>query len=428
MTLPRTHRRAILSLLLRRAEVRLRGLKFSVRDETEIPVHDLLRIDTCWALGVGMAMFDMVRGADFQARHLVLALRAGEPYRVARALAMEAAFVAMGGSRSRERAARLIEASQELAQRVKHPYAIGLATLTAGNAAWLDGRWREAREHCERAEVILREQCTGVDWEVLTAQLFDLVSLFFMGEVAALSRRLRPLLEEADARGNRLRATFLRTGFCSHVVWLAADDPDRARHELRIGVEGWTQGERFDYLHLWLRGARTDIALYSGEGLEVSPGVEKAWRPAARTLDRFVQAGFIRGLETRARRRLGLAAQAASATERRDLLRGAEKHAGTILREKTRWGDALAHSLRAGAAATRGETDRALDLLGLAEQGLTAADMALHAAVARRRRGALMGGDAGRVLVAAADAMMAAQGIRNPERMAAMLAPGGWPA
>ncbi|PYP99502.1 MAG: serine/threonine-protein kinase PknK, partial [Acidobacteria bacterium] len=85
MRLPRTHRRAILSLLLRRAQVRLRGLSFKERDETEIPVHDLLRIDTCWALGVGMAMFDMVRGADFQARHLVLALRAGEPYRVARA-------------------------------------------------------------------------------------------------------------------------------------------------------------------------------------------------------------------------------------------------------------------------------------------------------------------------------------------------------
>jgi serine/threonine protein kinase len=426
MSLPRTHRRAILSLLLRRAEVRLRGLNFRVRDETEIPVHDLLRIDTCWALGVGMAMFDMVRGADFQARHLVLALRAGEPYRVARALAMEAAYVAMGGSRSREKAARLLAASEKLAARVGHPYAIGLTTLTAGNAAWLDGRWREAREHCERAEKILREQCTGVDWEVLTAQLFDLVSLFFTGEVAALSRRLLPLLEEADGRGNRLRATFLRTGFCSHIVWLAADDPGRARQELQTGLEGWTQGERFDYLHLWLRGAQTDIALYSGEGLDVSPGVEKAWRVAARTLDRFVQAGFIRGLDTRARRRLAMAVQTTTGREREDLLRGVEAHARTILREKTRWGDALALLLRAGAAATRGDTERALALLEPAEAGLAGADMALHAAAARRRRGALMGGDAGRVLVSAADAVMTAQGIRNPERMTAVLAPGRW--
>jgi hypothetical protein len=37
-----------------------------------------------------------------------------------------------------------------------------------------------------------------------------------------------------------------------------------------------------------------------------------------------------------------------------------------------------------------------------------------------------MGGDAGRVLVSAADAVMTAQGIRNPERMTAVLAPGRW--
>ena len=426
MTLPRTYRRAILSLLLRRAQVRLRGLSFRARDETEVPVHTLLRIDTCWALGVGLAMFDMVRGADFQARHLVLALQAGEPYRVARALAMEAAYIAMGGNRSRERAARLIDASTDLAKRVKQPYAIGLATLTAGNAAWLDGRWREARDHFGRAEAIFREQCTGVDWEILTAQLFDLVSLFLLGEVAALSRRLGPLIEEAEGRGNRLRAAFLRTGFCSHVVWLAADDPVRAREELQAGFEGWTQGEPYDYLHLWLRAAQTDIALYAGERLDPPRGVEKAWRPAAQTLDRFVQVGFIRGLDTRARRRLGLAAQTADPAERENLLRVAEEHAAAILREKTRWGDPLALMLRAGAASTRGETERARLLLASAEAGLAGADMALHAAVARRRRGESMEGDAGRDLVAAADAWMTGQGIRNPERMAAMLAPGLW--
>jgi len=121
-----------------------------------------------------------------------------------------------------------------------------------------------------------------------------------------------------------------------------------------------------------------------------------------------------------------MAAQAADALERQALVGGVEGHARTILREKTRWGDALALLLRAGAAATRGETERALSLLEAAETGLAAADMALHAAVARRRRGELLGGDSGRALVAAADAWMASQAIRNPERMTAMLAPGRW--
>jgi hypothetical protein len=372
-----------------------------------------------------MSLFDMVRGADFQARYLVLALRAGEPYRVARALAMEGAYVSMGGNRSRQRTRRLLHASRTLAERVNHPYAIGLATLTEGNAAWLDGRWREARTHCERAEEILRERCTGVDWEVLTAQLFGLASMFFLGELAALSQRLRALLEEAEGRGSLLRATLLRIGFCSHVAWLAADDPARAREELETGLLGWRRTS-FDYMSLWVRAAHTDIALYSGEALAASERVSESSRAFARTLDRFVQAGFIRGLDTRARRRLAMAAQAPNRGERDELLRGVEGHARTILRERTQWGDSLALLVRAGAAATRGEGEPALRLLQSAEAGFDAAAMALHAAAARRRHGEIVGGDAGRDLVRSADVWMDGQGIKAPERMTAMLAPGRW--
>jgi hypothetical protein len=48
--------------------------------------------------------------------------------------------------------------------------------------------------------------------------------------------------------------------------------------------------------------------------------------------------------------------------------------------------------------------------------------MALHAMVARRRRGQLTAG--GTALIKNADEWMAAQSIRNPGRMADMLAPG----
>ena len=425
MKLPATPRQAILSLLLHRARIRLRGLRFHERDETQISAQDLLRIDTCWAVGVGLAVLDMIRGADFQARHLVLALRAGEPYRVARALAMEAAYVALGGNRSRARAQRLLDTSHALAERVNHPYAIGLATVTSGNAAWLDGRWRESLVLSEKAERILRERCTGADWEIFIAQLFGLASMFFLGEISALSRRLPSLLEEAEGRGNLLRATFLRIGFCSHVAWLAADDPETAGRELEAGLTGWRR-QRFDYRHLWVRGAQTDIALYRGEVPAVSERLDPGSRPFARMLDRFVQTGFIRGLDTRARRRLATAAQTGSPAERNALLRGAEEHARAILGERTRWGDPLAALIRAGAAATRGETEAALRFLESAEAGFTAASMSLHAVAARRRRGELMGGDAGRELVSASDTWMTAQAIKAPERMAAVLAPGRW--
>ena len=52
--------------------------------------------------------------------------------------------------------------------------------------------------------------------------------------------------------------------------------------------------------------------------------------------------------------------------------------------------------------------------------------MSLYAAAARRCRGLIIGGAEGATLVSEADAWMRNEGIRNPERMTAMLAPGRW--
>ncbi len=90
------------------------------------------------------------------------------------------------------------------------------------------------------------------------------------------------------------------------------------------------------------------------------------------------------------------------------------------------WVDPLAALVLAGVADHRGETARAMALLVSAEDGFTAADMGLHVACVRRRRGELLGGDMGRSLVDTADAWMTGQAIKNPQRMTAMLAPGRW--
>ena len=52
------------------------------------------------------------------------------------------------------------------------------------------------------------------------------------------------------------------------------------------------------------------------------------------------------------------------------------------------------------------------------------AEMALCAASVRRQLGRIVGGDEGRQMVAGADAWMAAQEIRRPDRMAELYAPG----
>src|SRR5262249_26051137 len=75
--------RSPLGLLWRRAQIRLRGLRFREREESEIPAKELIKIDTCWSVSIGLGIVDTLLGADFQARHLLLALKAGEPFRIA---------------------------------------------------------------------------------------------------------------------------------------------------------------------------------------------------------------------------------------------------------------------------------------------------------------------------------------------------------
>ena len=53
---------------------------------------------TCWAVAEGLALVDNIQGAAFQTLHLMLALDTGEPSRIGRALAMEAAFSASSGA------------------------------------------------------------------------------------------------------------------------------------------------------------------------------------------------------------------------------------------------------------------------------------------------------------------------------------------
>ena len=77
--------------------------------------------------------------------------------------------------------------------------------------------------------------------------------------------------------------------------------------------------------------------------------------------------------------------------------------------------------------ACEGNDALAIELLLRAEAEFEGAEMALHAAVSRHRRGELSGGDEGRRLVEDALAYLDAQGVEEPARFLWMLAPFGAP-
>ncbi|HEX7453133.1 MAG TPA: AAA family ATPase, partial [Polyangiaceae bacterium] len=76
---PHSSSAAVGSLLYHRARMRLRGLTFKSTASELCRPSDLTRVDVAFSATTGLSMVDVVRGADFGAQHLLLALEAGEP-------------------------------------------------------------------------------------------------------------------------------------------------------------------------------------------------------------------------------------------------------------------------------------------------------------------------------------------------------------
>ncbi|MCU1279309.1 MAG: hypothetical protein JWM53_2855, partial [bacterium] len=95
-----------------------------------------------------------------------------------------------------------------------------------------------------------------------------------------------------------------------------------------------------------------------------------------------------------------------------------------IERARMPWATPLGTLIRAGAAALTDDSARAASLCEVAARELDAAGMSLYATVARLRLGHVIGGGDGYALVTAANEWMQAQQVREPRRLAAVLAPG----
>jgi tetratricopeptide (TPR) repeat protein len=332
-------------------------------------------------------------------------------------MAFEVAQTAAQGGGKREVALQLAERTERLAERAANPHAIGLAIWARGLSSYLVGQWKNSAEFCERAAEILRDQCTGVAWELTIAQRFMLSSLMFLGEMVELSHRVPQLLAAALEQGNLFAATDLRTRM--NPIWLAADNPDRAREEVISALTTWPR-KGFHLQHYSSLVALAQIELYTGDYEVAWQHLEGQIKPLEKSMLLRIQGLRIEAKHLRAR--LALASAAGPQRERR--LRIAEDLANSIANEQMTWSNPLAMLIHAGLAHRRGDDSRATALISRAIEGFEASDMTLFAAVARRRLGELRGGDDGGELVRQADDWMSKQQIKNPAAVANLMAPG----
>ena len=421
MSLPVTPRRALFSLLTQRARLRIRGLGFKERDPSQIAPAELTRIDVCWSAGAGLSVVDTIRGADFQARGLLLSLAAGEPSRIARSLAMEAAHAASTGGSNRKTTAQLLDRASALASRVEDPNASGMVALARGVCAYLEGQWTLAQSECDRAETIFRDGCTGVAWELDTSHAFALWALSHQGAVAELSHRWPILLDLARARGD-LYAVMNLSSYIMSIVRLAADEPNTADRELRQTMSQWSR-EGYHVQHNDALWAAVQIELYRGDGTAAWNLIDRSWSALRRSLLLRVQ--FIRTSMNFLRAR---AALAAAVTLRRSQLAGvqsllavARRAARRLERERMPCPTAYALLIRGALAAISGDSARAVALLTDAVACFEGVDMRLCAAATRHRLGELQGGALGQAQIDRAARWMADENIKNPDRMAAMI-------
>ncbi|MBI4509934.1 MAG: protein kinase [Deltaproteobacteria bacterium] len=420
LSYPKTPKRALASIILGRARLALRGLRFRRRDTSEVSGRDLARVDACWSAGIGLSLSDHIRGGAFQARGLLLALRAGEPSRVARGIAMEAIYTLGQGIKKKAKVEQLIQSAEMLANKAGDPYSMALAFGAKAQASYLWGQWKLALEQNEQAELLFRERCVGVHWEIAICRMWITRSLYFLGRIGELRQRVADYLGAFRERGNLHGETTMRASVGAFVA-MAADAPEAAHDEVRRAIGNWSR-QGFHFQHYYSLYSRASLHAYQGRFDLAVKDLREEWPALRHSLLLRVQMIRIWMHEIRARALIG--ASTLAPAEKTRLLNQAERDAVRLAKEGLPWTTALASLLRAGTSAARGHLELAATWLSEAERGFMGVDMPLYAAAARRRRGALLGGDEGQSLAFSATAWMLGETIRNPDRMTGTLAPG----
>lgn len=410
----------LILLVVYELALRVRGIAFRERDRSELPARELTRIDIYWAASATLVAQRPLVSKIFQKKYLLLALRAGEPTRIARGLAMEAGTSAVGGVATHGRTTRLLQAAQALAERVDDPYSSASVVFAEGSTALFEGRFRHAREMCDRAAEDYRSCPSDTTFEMQGASLLSMMALFHLGEMAELARRMPLLVHSARQRGDVYLQCAARIGVMN-AVWLAADDPERAKRELDEAMAQWgSADEQVQQYHELV--ARVQLDLYTGER-GFTPESVRTWWTSFRRAQLF-RVQLLRILLWHLRGRVALGAFDKSARDPSALARAALGDARRILRENQKWSNPLGRLLEGAAFARRGDKERALACVASATEGFEASDMALWAAAARWRHGELIGGERGRKLIDEAEARFRDQAVKEPAKYCAMLAPG----
>ena len=420
VSLPSTPRRALMSAVWQRVKLRVRGLRWKPRHEREIADSDLARLDACRVASESLAIVDNIRGADFQGRSFLMALRLGESVRIARSLAMEAMYCGALGGRGLGRARMLMGRLREIAAKGENPSIDALDMSISSALSFCEGHFHDAAAGLEQAEAQLRGLPAGFSLELTNVRVFRLFVLRMTGDWTQQQLLLNRYLSDAARRGDRYAETTMRRA--SNFLWLVHDQPEEARRDLELTT--WTPPEGGYHLQHWYElEARAHIALYEGNAARALEELRPAFAALRKSMLLRIQ--HIRSAEPYYIGRLSLAAATREgADDRKFLLEQATRMARRLEREGIGFASTYGRLLRAGIAVQQQGAENAIPILRDAVATADAAEMAPWAMGVRLRLGEIVGGDEGAALVAEVAEWGRKAGVVNLDRAAEILAPG----
>ncbi len=417
---PSTQFGAMLMPAYERFRLDLRGLATAPRSEGDIDPRQLERVDACWAASTGLSVVDAARGAGFQAKHVRLALDAGEPRRVALGLCMEATYGSTRGRPDRDRSQELLARARAIARwRWDDTHLDAVLQLSEGLALYFSGRFTASVPLLARAEALLRERCTGVAWELNTARIFQADAARWAGEYMRVERLLQRSGREAEQGGNRHLAKYVASARAA-TLDPARDDPARGREGLAEAFRG--DADTSAVQRFWRWNAEIELDLYERRAEPALARLRSEWPAFVASLLPRVAVVRVAALHQRARVRLAAAAHR-KGLSRAALLALARLDARSLAGIPVDSGAGFAAQTRAGIALLEGDPSSAVTWLERAERTSRTAEGPIWASAQARTRGEIIGGDAGRAIVAESDAALTSRGVVVPERFARMLVP-----
>lgn len=405
---------AVARFLLNRARIRLLGLRFTIRPESEVPRDLLDKLDALYPAQTVLGTFDYVRGACFASSALPLALRAGEPKRLVNALASEAIYTIMlDGLLGAQRAGEIRDSINRVSASLEDPYVLGVSRLTASLCAYWAGQWSLVREPATKAEELFSQRVPGGTWEAALARSVRHTVAIHGAGLPQLAASVPRALVDAEGRSDRYAQLDLMRSLIA--VHLLQDEPAQALALLeRIDV--LLQRFPITSINHLIASANVATHLYMQRVDEAKRELAARWEQCRKVglhhfpLLRLNQIGMKADCVRADRAR-------PASPRSRELLELA-KHAG---REPVSWAKALARAIEGSAFGLAGDRARAFNALDHASELYMGADMPLDAACARYEQSEYAPQLSARDLRERALEYFAQQGIARPEHFAAIV-------